>query len=231
MTGISTGNPHRDNMSITFLKRINAYSANIHGKQFVYSVSKYGEEALKLAELSMIDEKRHNHVFEIKDNFAIMRIYHSVTRKVYPVFLDKDDISKVSPFKWYILVPENAKTLYVANDKLGKLHRYLLDLKNAPSLIVDHINRNGLDNRKENLRVVSPSINARNKSLLLNNKIGHNGIHFEKANGCHSSRYRAVWIDDKGNDHSKSFSLSKYKNALSLAINYREEMEKKYGYL
>ena len=26
-------------------------------------------------------------------------------------------------------------------------------------------------------------------------------------------------------------SLSKYKNALSLAINYREEMEKKYGYL
>jgi flagellar basal body rod protein FlgC len=36
-------------------------------------------------------------------------------------------------------------------------------------LVVDHINGNGLDNQRENLRVVSSRINRKNNVLTLNN--------------------------------------------------------------
>ena len=40
------------------------------------------------------------------------------------------------------------------------MHREIMEAKRG--IIVDHINRNGLDNRKENLRFVSRSQNAMN---------------------------------------------------------------------
>lgn len=62
-----------------------------------------------------------------------------------------------------------------------RMHRIVLGLQPRDGTIVDHINGNRLDNRLENLRVVSASGNGANRSIL------------SHRNG--SSRYRGVSWD------------------------------------
>lgn len=47
---------------------------------------------------------------------------------------------------------------------------------------IDHIDRNRLNNRIENLRSVTNSINLRNQHKRSNNKSGHRGISWSKSN-------------------------------------------------
>jgi len=43
---------------------------------------------------------------------------------------------------------------------------------------IDHINHNTLDNRKENLRIVTGSQNGMNQKLHKNNTSGYKGVHW-----------------------------------------------------
>ena len=59
------------------------------------------------------------------------------------------------------------------------LHRLIT---NAPDLIVvDHINRNPLDNRKCNLRLTTNDKNLVNRRIASHNKCGVKGVYFEKS--------------------------------------------------
>lgn len=51
-----------------------------------------------------------------------------------------------------------------------------------PTLQVDHVNRDKLDNRKKNLRLVTAGQNNLNKGLQRNNTSGNKGVHYHKEN-------------------------------------------------
>jgi hypothetical protein len=54
------------------------------------------------------------------------------------------------------------------------LHRFLMNP--GPGLVVDHLNRNPLDNRRVNLRVCTHSENVHNTGARVTNKLGVKGV-------------------------------------------------------
>lgn len=93
--------------------------------------------------------------------------------------VDDDIYDWVSLYKWY--ARKSLHTFY-AQRKFeidGKwrnimLHRFIMNPENGMS--VDHINRNGLDNRRKNLRIVTHSENHFNEKLRVDNTSGHKGV-------------------------------------------------------
>ena len=84
------------------------------------------------------------------------------------VFLiDESDKDFVMSYKWYGI--KSRRTQYVKTGKNNRLHRMLMDVQDKTK-IVDHINGNGLDNRRANLRIVTVSENVANRQ---NSKIGN----------------------------------------------------------
>lgn len=210
-------------MAVTFNKLKNYYSANFNGKQYTYSVNKYGPLAEEIANESFKKKKKIYNLIEKHEDYAVIKIYHVPTDNIYNVYIDLEDIDKVENFKWHINIPQNSRTLYVAHDKLGKLHRYLLDITDS-NIFIDHIDRNGLNNRKYNLRTVNNSINKKNMDVRSDNKFDCNGICFE------GNSYRVSW-QENGRQRSKKFNVNKYEDALASAIKFRKQKELEHGYL
>ena len=84
--------------------------------------------------------------------------------------VDNDDFKKVSKYKWRGVYSKKSNTYYAARstwDSLTKkkstmrMHRLILKARKGE--IVDHINHNGLDNRKSNIRIVDNSQNQCNR--------------------------------------------------------------------
>lgn len=90
-------------------------------------------------------------------------------------YIDKDDFDFVQSNDWHYV---NKIEFYLRSTKLGLMHRLLINAKEDE--FVDHINRNKLDNRKSNLRIVTKQENMHNKSNYKSNKSGYNGIKWNK---------------------------------------------------
>ena len=60
-------------------------------------------------------------------------------------------------------------SLYCKSNSAGQLHRFILNLTKENTEIVDHINGDPLDNRKNNLRVCTIQQNTWNSKLSKNN--------------------------------------------------------------
>lgn len=89
------------------------------------------------------------------------------------VFVDDEDFDRLSKIKWCIHKDKRRKDFYAWSNiresgKHGiiKMHRFLLGITD-PKVLVDHIDRNTLNNQKKNLRVATPSQNNTNKPGLI----------------------------------------------------------------
>lgn len=101
--------------------------------------------------------------------------------KGYEILLDDEDFNKQSQYSWYLSKVDNCYyALRNENKRTILLHREILGLKSRKDGMVDHINHNGLDNRKENLRLCTPSQNMMNKRIGKNNTSGFKGVCLSK---------------------------------------------------
>lgn len=76
------------------------------------------------------------------------------------------------------------------------LHRRILQVDGVSGTIVDHINGDTLDNRRQNLRLVSAKENAWNRYRYSSNTTGFIGVHWHKRD----KKFRAV-IYHEGRHH------------------------------
>jgi len=92
--------------------------------------------------------------------------------------IDTEDYPRLRMFTWHASsLSKRNKTQYATGSILGPkimMHRLILSFPLEGQ--VDHINHNGLDNRKVNLRVVSATENSQNKPIYSNNALGIKGV-------------------------------------------------------
>lgn len=93
------------------------------------------------------------------------------------LFLDKDDYDFVKNIPINI-VPDKCFNTFYVRCKLGLLHRLIT--KCPKTSVVDHINHNGLDNRKRNLKVCSQYENIQNQRVRKTNTSGYKNISYDK---------------------------------------------------
>jgi hypothetical protein len=118
--------------------------------------------------------------------------------KGYEAIIDAADIHLVEHWNWHAKV--DGKLVYARQDAAvnGKKQRYSLHraILSAPEgMDVDHVNGNGLDNRRSNLRLATRSENLRNRGRNRNNKSGYKGVSLFRQTGrwqariMHNGRY------------------------------------------
>lgn len=113
---------------------------------------------------------------------------------------------------------EDIRNHYVVTKINGKIHRFhQVVLKPQNGYVIDHINRNKLDNRRENLRYATYSVNRINSNKRSDNTSGRTGVYKAK-NG--------KWIALISVNH-KLKSLGYYQD-INDAIKARINAEKQY---
>jgi hypothetical protein len=99
--------------------------------------------------------------------------------------VDDEDFERLDRYRWCLSTGGYARRVIVEGGRRRSLlmHRELLGIENRPhSVQGDHINRDRLDNRKVNLRIVTPAQN-------MQNQISRSGS---------TSRFRGVWRANTG---------------------------------
>ena len=128
------------------------------------------------------------------------------------VLIDLEDVEKCKNKTYSIAKCGNIfYAVFRQENKTKRLHQYLL---NCNGQTIDHINHNGLDNRKENLRIVTKSVNSFNRSVKLSNT-GYIGITYNKRHCLYQIR-----IVKDGKEYRKPCTKD-----LETAIKYKQELE------
>jgi hypothetical protein len=96
--------------------------------------------------------------------------------------VDDEDFAEINRHKWS--PDQRGDNFYVIarpygyKEKQVYLHRFLM--KPSSDLTVDHIDHNGLNNQKSNLRVCTQAENLRNRRLQSNNTSGYKGAYWHR---------------------------------------------------
>ena len=150
----------------------------------------------------------------IKDEIAIIDLYDTIGNKIGETIIDAEDVELVKQYSWSL--SKGRHTQYCKSNQVGPLYRLVM---NAPKgMVVDHINHNGLDNRKSNLRICTNQENICNCEIPKNNKSGCKGVYWAKDKNKWTVQ---VTINNK------TIYIGRYAN-LEEAIEARKEASKKY---
>ncbi len=112
-------------------------------------------------------------------------------------FVDDEDFDKVSAHKWIAWKPIPNSTFYSTRrcPVLGHpiyMHRFILGLRKGDKTRVDHVDGNGLNNTRLNLRTCFHSQNLMNRGKTRANTSGFKGVFFHQLKPHHTPKWRSM---------------------------------------
>lgn len=135
--------------------------------------------------------------------------------------VDDDDYARVSAVNWYITGHGYAYSEKVLSGKTSKiLMTHFIMGKPEKGFVVDHINRNRLDNRKDNLRFCTLAQNNMNRKMQKNNTSGYTGVFWHKP----AKKWQVFICIDKKQTH-----VGIYADKKEAALAYNEAAKEHYG--
>ena len=131
------------------------------------------------------------------------------------IIVDDEDYDWLSNLKWYLIKSPNHRYAVTNSGKNGQVsvHRLLMSMSRGDIRQVDHINHDGLDNRKSNLRVCTRSQNSMNRLSTKNHTSSFKGVSWNN----NDRRWRSQISHKK-----KKIYLGNYKTEIEAAIKYDE---------
>ncbi len=113
---------------------------------------------------------------------------------LYLTLVDDDDYDRLRVYEWFLSGTGYAVAFIPVDGqfKLTYLHRLLMDAQ--PGDIVDHINSDPLDNRRDNLRIVTPQQNSQNKRLSAHSTTRLKGVGWHKRRHKYHARIQLQGI-------------------------------------
>ena len=149
--------------------------------------------------------------FIFYNDYAEMLLYDKNGEPINRTKVDLECIEVLKQYKWHML---GQYVSSIINGTEVLLHRFLM----SPSddMEVDHINRDKLDNRRDNLRICTHQENDWNKLAGVRNKSGYSGV---KENG--KGKWIASIIINKKPKHLGTFDT--YEEAVKARIKAEKE--------
>jgi hypothetical protein len=141
----------------------------------------------------------------------------------YVALVDDEDYERVmAAGPWYA---ERDRSAIYAVGCNKRMHRFLMGLERGDRRIVEHINHDGLDNRKSNLRIATVAENNRNRRKITTWRGRPVASPYK---GIHASPSRKMWYADiyvKG----KLISLGSFADQKDAALAYDKAAREHYG--
>lgn len=140
--------------------------------------------------------------------------------------IDDQDYEYLTQWTWCAGRGGNSKHFYAvsgcsAEGSFKLMHKLIGGLIGfPPKSMVDHVNRNGLDNQRENLRPATKVENGRNRGPTKNNKSGYKGVTWRSDRG----KWRATI---KVND--RQVHLGYFNDKVEAAKAYNKAAKKYFG--
>ena len=139
---------------------------------------KYADIASKYVKSCGCIAKELKNTYEFVDDYVIGK-----TNNGDIFYFDKEDFDEISKYTWRVSHNGYMQTTITKRPikKVVEMHSYIMH-NCEDEIVVDHINRNKRDNRKNNLRLVNRSMNSFNIPKQTNNTSGKTGVSFNKKN-------------------------------------------------
>lgn len=144
--------------------------------------------------------------------------------------VDDENLAILNKYKWHVKKCKNKHyaEAYLGANKNIYMHRLLLNLTNS-LIFADHIDGDGLNNKKSNLRVSTNTQNSRNQKHKSGGTSTYKGVHWDKARTKWMVRIRidnnkrltkrfvdeidaAKWYDQQALLHHGEFSHLNFNN-------------------
>ena len=132
--------------------------------------------------------------------------------------VDDEDFEWMSKFKWHCQPKSNGRLYARTGTKKVYMHRVLLNA--SPDVYVDHIDGNGLNNTRANLRLCTREENQHNTPIRSDSTTGYKGVSFDKRR----NRFSVEINKDK-----KRIRIGNFENVLDAARAYNEAAIKYHG--
>ena len=112
-------------------------------------------------------------------NYYKIALYYPYSTKVCAyALISSEDVATAKKIFWRMTEHGYARGRNPLTRKDVLLHKYIT--KTTKDTIIDHINRNKLDCRRENMRIASNQINSLNRNAPRNSKTGYKGVSLDK---------------------------------------------------